>query len=1064
MFGRTADPPGPSAGEELRETRRGGSPAGVGITVRSSHDNLAMGPSGAFPGFLKRRSGYRGQQQRQHGSGSLPGMDTRPSALRMALQGGGDGARRGGEVSVNTDDPRRHQQQRRRGGSSGNESRRRDSTTTGAGSWEFCEPAQPRGSSPVSRPPSVRQRQGELNVSQSRGAGRAGGDSTSCEAQALDSRGPTAGREPAAGGRAGPNSHRDGLVDSNAASFGRGVVAGGKGRAVAKTRSSIRAGGGNVGSNNVAGAYRRTSVAESSTTTTTTSTRRGSGIAFGGNSRWSTNNQADDTMPPPGSTPPRLSSSSGRATSCPSGSPYQEAGFLRTDVGSGGLNTSRGARRINRRGDHDDRNTDSAYSQRSSCCGVGSGKHRDISNDRGHGDGGGGAHTRGYPATAPSGSMSTELDRRLPSIDGLDITGPTEKYPGAGQIGSQENNGGRSSSLAAAEPSLPGQGVLGDESSGPNCSSSSNNSDDRREGGGKEHACVGVSGSSGGGRLDQTGHDNSGGLAAAGDTNSGGDVAPQARRIGTSGGGGSLRNFDQVLGRSGSTGATDTGSNSKNGHKSSSNVRNDSVGSRSSSRECLVGLQNLGNTCFMNACLQCLLHTDALVDLFRRRLHHEHRLSSHNSKSPTRGALAEAFRELVALVEASPAHSNVSPAQVKRLIGKYAPHLSGYGQQDCQEFLRFFLDGLAEDLSRRDSGGHHRGAKGTPHQQDELGAGRGGGPDQQKRSSPPPPPVVPPMSDEEVSRLTAEQQADRAWALHLARNDSEITSMFCGQLQSRISCLGCGNVSFCFDPFFDLSVPLPSDGSRGRAGDEGGGYGGRDARGSYASGGGGGGGRSSTSGASRATATLEDCLRAFSAEETLDGDNRPVCARCRRRRKSTKSLAVHRFPPTLVIHLKRFQYNPTSRTKLSTAVDFPIGSWLDLLPYSTPAARPTSSGSDGSIDEENDADVGGRQRGSSRAASGSSKNGFRAERGRSSSRNGVGSSSSPALYELYAVCNHMGGLQGGHYTAHCRSVSAGEWHTFDDARVGPITTSRVGGASAYVLFYRLVRANPESRG
>lgn len=292
--------------------------------------------------------------------------------------------------------------------------------------------------------------------------------------------------------------------------------------------------------------------------------------------------------------------------------------------------------------------------------------------------------------------------------------------------------------------------------------------------------------------------------------------------------------------------------------------------------------------------------------------------------------------------------------------------------------------------------------------------------------------------------------------------------MFCGQLQSRISCLSCGNVSFCFDPFFDLSVPLPSNGSRERGGDQGGGYGGRDVRGSYSSGGGGGGGRSSTSEPSRATTTLEDCLRAFSTEETLDGDNRPVCARCRRRRKSTKSLAVHRFPPILVIHLKRFQYNSTSRIKLSTAVDFPIGSGLDLLPYSTPAARPTSSDSTSSTGGD-DVDVSGRRWGSSRA-NGPVNSGFRADRS-SSTNPGSGNRSPPPLYELYAVCNHMGGLQGGHYTAHCRSgtsecrgrVSAGEWHTFDDARVGPITTSRVGGASAYVLFYRLVSNNPESR-
>lgn len=53
MFTRTADPPGPSVGEELRETRRRGSPVGVGTAARSSHNNLA-GASGALPGFLKR--------------------------------------------------------------------------------------------------------------------------------------------------------------------------------------------------------------------------------------------------------------------------------------------------------------------------------------------------------------------------------------------------------------------------------------------------------------------------------------------------------------------------------------------------------------------------------------------------------------------------------------------------------------------------------------------------------------------------------------------------------------------------------------------------------------------------------------------------------------------------------------------------------------------------------------------------------------------------------------------------------------------------------------------------
>lgn len=32
-----------------------------------------------------------------------------------------------------------------------------------------------------------------------------------------------------------------------------------------------------------------------------------------------------------------------------------------------------------------------------------------------------------------------------------------------------------------------------------------------------------------------------------------------------------------------------------------------------------------------------------------------------------------------------------------------------------------------------------------------------------------------------------------------------------------------------------------------------------------------------------------------------------------------------------------------------------------------------------------------------------------------------------ALYDLFAVSNHMGGMGGGHYTAHCLDEDSGKW-------------------------------------
>ena len=57
------------------------------------------------------------------------------------------------------------------------------------------------------------------------------------------------------------------------------------------------------------------------------------------------------------------------------------------------------------------------------------------------------------------------------------------------------------------------------------------------------------------------------------------------------------------------------------------------------------------------------------------------------------------------------------------------------------------------------------------------------------------------------------------------------------------------------------------------------------------------------------------------------------------------------------------------------------------------------------------------------------------------------------VYDLYAVTNHFGSLNGGHYTAAAKGVD-GEWYNFNDSSVSSIGTGRVCSAAAYVLFYR----------
>ena len=55
---------------------------------------------------------------------------------------------------------------------------------------------------------------------------------------------------------------------------------------------------------------------------------------------------------------------------------------------------------------------------------------------------------------------------------------------------------------------------------------------------------------------------------------------------------------------------------------------------------------------------------------------------------------------------------------------------------------------------------------------------------------------------------TAAKESVRAWKAYLRSNDSIITDIFGGQLQSSVECLTCHHRSLCFDPFLDLSIPI----------------------------------------------------------------------------------------------------------------------------------------------------------------------------------------------------------------------------------------------------------------
>ena len=142
---------------------------------------------------------------------------------------------------------------------------------------------------------------------------------------------------------------------------------------------------------------------------------------------------------------------------------------------------------------------------------------------------------------------------------------------------------------------------------------------------------------------------------------------------------------------------------------------------------------------------------------------------------------------------------------------------------------------------------------------------------------------------------------------------------------------------------------------------------------------------------------IYQCFEHFIQPEVMQGENAWMNDTTSKKEDVMRAISFWNMPDILVVTFKRFL--PDGIRKIENRIDFPLED-LDLSKYV------------------------------------------------------IGYNPSTYVYDLYGVCNHMGGTMGGHYTAYVKN-SADIWVHYNDSNVEQMKNlTHIVSPSAYCLFYR----------
>ena len=356
----------------------------------------------------------------------------------------------------------------------------------------------------------------------------------------------------------------------------------------------------------------------------------------------------------------------------------------------------------------------------------------------------------------------------------------------------------------------------------------------------------------------------------------------------------------------------------------------------------ITGLANLGNTCFANACLQCLSHTYELNDFLSNG---DADYKKHLSNKPESVLLVE-WDDLRKLMWSQ--NCVISPGRFINTVQRIAKItnrdlFTGWSQNDLPEFLLFLFDSFHNALTREvimDIKGNIKTKK------DEMG-----------------------KACYEMMKTQYTKDYSEFLNIFFGIHVSVLTPI--PEQPLRANQEDSLYLSIRPEPYMLIHLPIPS---REELHIE----------------------------KTDKNITLFDCFDKHCERESLEGENAWFNESINKKQNVHKRLLFWSLPNIMIIDIKRFITSYTNRRmkKNQQFIDIPINN-VDFSKYVEGYAKETF------------------------------------------------------IYDLYAICNHHGQIEGGHYSATIKN-SNGKWYNFNDTQVKEIliTDNIISGNTPYCLFYR----------